>query len=380
MSGPLSGVKVIEIAGIGPGPYAAMLLADLGAEVVRVDRAQAVRGDFDRPNLEILNRGRRSIGVDLKQPEGVETVMQLVEQADALIEGFRPGVADRLGIGPDACLARNPRLVYGRMTGWGQDGPYAQAAGHDINYIALAGALAHFGRAGQKPTPPINLVGDFGGGGMLLAFGVACALVEAGRSGKGQVIDAAMVDGAASLMTMTWGFRALGVWGERGTNVLDTGAPFYDTYETADGRFIALGSLEPQFYAELIERVGLKDEVDLGRQMDPSTWPELRERFTELFQSKTRAEWCEILEATDACFAPVLTMDEAKDHPHIRARETIVEEFGLPQPAPAPRFSRTPGAIQRPPAWPGQHTDEVLADWGFDADTITKLRETGAIA
>jgi alpha-methylacyl-CoA racemase len=379
VSGPLSGVKVIEIAGIGPGPYAAMLLADLGAEVVRVDRAQAVSGFFDRPNLEILNRGRRSIGVDLKHPDGVETVMTLVEQADALIEGFRPGVTDRLGIGPDACLARNPKLVYGRMTGWGQDGPYAQAAGHDINYIALAGALAHFGRAGQKPTPPINVVGDFGGGGMLLAFGVACALVEAGRSGKGQVIDAAMVDGAASLMTMMWGFQALGGWGERGTNALDTGAPFYDTYETSDGGFIALGSLEPQFYAELVERVGLTGQVDLARQMDTTSWPELREQLSALFLTKTRAEWCELLEMTDACFAPVLTMSEAKDHPHIRARETVIEEFGVPQPAPAPRFSRTPGAVQGPPAWPGQHTDAVLVDWGFAPDAVAKLREVGAV-
>jgi alpha-methylacyl-CoA racemase len=380
VSGPLSGVKVIEIAGIGPGPYAAMLLADMGAEVVRVDRAQAVTGSFDRPNLEILNRGRRSIGVDLKHADGVETVMAMVEQADALIEGFRPGVADRLGIGPDACLARNPKLVYGRMTGWGQDGPYAQAAGHDINYIALAGALAHFGRAGSKPTPPVNVVGDFGGGGMLLAFGVACALVESGRSGQGQVIDAAMVDGAASLMTMMWGFQALGIWGERGTNVLDTGAPFYDTYETSDGGFIALGSLEPQFYAELVERLGLGGEVELNRQMDQTSWPELRDRLTALFKTKTRDEWCAVLEMTDVCFAPVLPMREAVDHPHIKARGTIVEEFGLPQPAPAPRFSRTPGAIQGPPAWPGQHTDAVLGDWGFAPAAVAKLRDAGANA
>jgi len=379
VSGPLSGIKVVEIAGIGPGPFAAMMLADMGAEVVRVDRAQAVTGSFDKPNLEILNRGRRSIGVDLKAPEGVETVMRLVEQADALVEGFRPGVAERLGIGPDACLARNPRLVYGRMTGWGQDGPYAQAAGHDINYIALAGALAHFGRAGTKPTPPINLVGDFGGGGMLMAFGVACALVESGRSGEGQVIDAAMVDGAAALMAMIWGFRALGIWGEFGTNVLDTGAPFYDTYATSDGKFIALGSLEPQFYAELIDRLGLGDTVDLARQMDQTSWQELRDRFATLFASKTRDEWCEVLEMTDACFAPVLTMDEAAAHPHIQARDTVVEEYGLLQPAPAPRYSRTPGAIQRPPAWPGQHTDEVLGDWGFGAGEIAELRERGAV-
>src|SRR3954452_24098586 len=258
-----------------------MMLADMGADVVRVDRAQAVSGNFDRPNLEILNRGRRSIGVDLKNPDGVETVMKLVEQADALIEGFRPGVADRLGIGPDACLAREPKLVYGRMTGWGQDGPYAQAAGHDINYIALAGALGHFGRAGSKPTPPINLVGDFGGGGMLMAFGVACALVDAARTGQGQVIDAAMVDGSAILMATGGGFRALGIWGPFGANVPDTGAPFYDTYETSDGKYISLGSLEPQFYAELINRLGLAEEVELARQMDRPSWPALRQRLTE---------------------------------------------------------------------------------------------------
>ncbi|MGQ0802244.1 MAG: CaiB/BaiF CoA transferase family protein [Actinomycetota bacterium] len=377
--GPLSGVRMIEIAGIGPGPFAAMMLADMGADVIRVDRAQVVSGAFDAPNKEVLNRGRRSVGIDLKAADGVETLMRLVGQADALIEGFRPGVAERLGIGPDDCHARNPKLVYGRMTGWGQEGPYAQAAGHDINYIALGGALAHFGRAGAKPTPPINLVGDFGGGGMLLAFGVACGIVEARSSGKGQVIDAAMVDGTAILMTMMWGLRAIGFWeDERGVNVLDTGAPFYDTYETADGGFVSLGSLEPQFYAEMLERLGI-DDGELPAQMDRSGWPKLRERLTELFKSKTRDEWCEILEGTDACFAPVLPMSEAAEHPHMKARGTIVEEFGLAQPAPAPRFSRTPGSIQGPPAWPGQHTDEVLADWGFDTDELAKLRDAGAI-
>src|SRR4051812_30579066 len=378
--GPLSDVRVIEIAGIGPGPFAAMMLSDMGADVVRVDRAQSVERGFDPGWMEVLNRGRRSVGVDLKNPDGVETVMRLVEQADALVEGFRPGVADRLGIGPDACLARNPKLVYGRMTGWGQDGPYAQAAGHDIKYIPLAVALGHFGRSGSKPTPPINLVGDFGGGGMLMAFGVACALVDAARTGQGQVIDAAMVDGSAILMTMVWGFRALGIWGPFGTNVLDTGAPFYDTYETSDGKYISLGSLEPQFYAELIERLGLSDDVSLGDQMNQTTWSDLRERFTALFLSKTRDEWCEILERTDACFAPVLTMDEAAQHPHVQARGTIVERDGLLQPAPAPRFSRTPGEIQRPPAWPGQHTDEVLDDWGFAAADVAALRASGAVA
>lgn len=377
--GPLQGVKIIEIAGIGPGPFAAMMLADMGAEVIRVDRAQSVSGDFSRPNLDVLNRGRRSVGVDLKNPDGVETVMRLVKRADAFLEGFRPGVTERLGIGPDECLARNPRLVYGRMTGWGQDGPYAQAAGHDINYIALAGTLAHLGRRGEKPTPPLNLVGDFGGGGMLLAFGVACALVETAHSGEGQVIDAAMVDGAATLMAMMWGFRATGMFSEeRGVNLLDTGAPFYDTYETADGKYVAIGSIEPKFYAELLERAGISDE-DLPHQMDPSGWSATKERFTALFKTKTRDEWCALMEATDVCFAPVLTMSEATGHPHIRARETIVERDGVAQPAPSPRFSRTPGEISRGASWPGEQTDEVLADWGFTTDEIAALHNTNAI-
>lgn len=377
--GPLHGVRIVEIAGIGPGPFAAMVLSDMGADVLRVERAQSVTGDFARENKEVLNRGRRSVGIDLKNPDGVETLLRLVEQADALVEGFRPGVTERLGIGPDACLARNPKLVYGRMTGWGQDGPYAQAAGHDIDYIGLAGALAHFGREGSKPTPPINLVGDFGGGGMLLAFGVVCAVLEARSSGHGQVVDAAMVDGSALLMTMLWGLRAMGAWDERmGVNVLDSGAPFYDTYETADGRFVALGALEPQFYAELLARTGL-DAEDLPAQMDRDGWPRLRARFTEVFKTKTRDEWCEILEGTDACFAPVLPMSEAARHPHVQARRTIVEDFGVQQPAPAPRFSRTPGAIQGPPAWPGEHTDDALRDWGFSTEDVAKLRETGAV-
>jgi alpha-methylacyl-CoA racemase len=378
--GPLSDVRVIEIAGIGPGPFAAMMLSDMGADVVRVDRAQSVERGFDPGRMEVLNRGRRSIGIDLKHPDGVETLLRMVEQADALVEGFRPGVAERLGIGPDACRARNPKLVYGRMTGWGQDGPYAQAAGHDINYISLAGALAHFGRAGAKPTPPMNIVGDFGGGGMLLAFGVVCAVLEARSSGEGQVVDAAMVDGSAALMAMTWGLRAMGVFDEQslGGNVLDTGAPFYDAYETADGKFVSVGALEPQFYAELVERLGLAGE-DLPAQMDRSGWPTLRARFTEVFKSKTRDEWREVLEHTDACFAPVLTMSEATEHPHVRARGTVVDLEGVQQPAPAPRFSRTPGSITRRAPQPGQHTDEALADWGFSADERAKLRDTGAI-
>ena len=380
MPGPLSGLTVIELTGIGPGPFAAMVLSDMGAEVIKVDRAQWVGMTQAPGSVEVLDRGRRSIAVDLKQPEGVETVLRLVESADALIEGYRPGVAERLGVGPDVCLARNPRLVYGRMTGWGQDGPLAHAAGHDINYIALAGALAHFGRRGGKPTPPINLVGDFGGGGMFLAFGVVCGILEARSSGQGQVIDAAMVDGTAVLMSMIWGLRAVGAWDERlGMNVLDTGGPAYDTYETADGKFIAIGSLEPQFYAELLERTGLAGE-DLPDPRDRERADVLRARFTELFKSKTRDEWCAVLEGTDVCFAPVLPMSEAAKHPHIRARNTIIEHEGILQPAPAPRFSRTPGAIQRPRARPGEHTDEVLRDFGFTDDEIATLRASGAVA
>jgi len=379
--GPLQGVKIVELAGIGPGPFAGMLLSDMGADIVRIDRAQQVNPSvFDKPNLEPLYRGRRSIGVDLKHPEGVELVLRLVEHADALVEGYRPGVTERLGLGPDVCLARNPKVVYGRMTGWGQDGPMAQAAGHDINYIALAGALAHFGRAGGKPTPPINLVGDFGGGGMFMAFGVVCGILEAQRSGRGQVLDVAMVDGSAVLMTMMWGLKQIGFWDEKiGVNVLDTGAPFYDTYETADGKFVSLGSLEPQFYAELIHRLGL-DSEDLPAQMDRNGWDALRDRFTKLFKTKTRDEWDTVLGGSDACYAPVLTMSEATRNEHIVARKTIIERDGVPQPAPAPRFSRSAPEVQRSAPWPGQHTAEALADWGVDVDDVTKLREMGAIA
>jgi alpha-methylacyl-CoA racemase len=380
--GPLSGVRVIEIAGIGPGPFCAMMLADMGADVIRVDRAQAVRGgDPSAPPADVLNRGRRSIGVDLKHPDGVAVVMDLVEGADALIEGFRPGVAERLGIGPDDCLARNPRLVYGRMTGWGQSGPYAHTAGHDINYIALAGALEPIGRAGGPPVPPLNLVGDFGGGGLMLAFGLVCALLESSRTGQGQVVDAAMVDGAAVLMTMFHAFTAMGIWNdERGTNLLDTGAHFYDVYETADGRYVSIGSIEPQFYAELLRLTGLADEGDFAAQMDRSRWPELKARLAEVFRTKTRDEWCEIMEGTDVCFAPVLSISEAPTHPHNVERGTFVEVAGITQPAPAPRFSRTAPEIQRPPAHAGQHTDEILAAVGYDGDRIAALRESGAVA
>ena len=382
MAGPLQGIKVLEIAGIGPGPFAAMLLADLGADVLRIDRADRVSATTPEwPNLDVLNRGRRSVGIDLKSEAGVEALLELVEQADVLIEGFRPGVTERLGFGPDVCLARNERLVYGRMTGWGQDGPYAQAAGHDINYIALAGALESIGRAGEPPLPPLNLVGDFGGGGMFLVVGVLGALVERQRSGRGQVVDAAMVDGAAILMTMFHAFRAMGIWAdERGTNLLDTGAHFYEVYETADAKFVSVGSIEPQFYAQLVELSGLGADGDLPHQMDKGQWPSLKERLAAIFKTKTRDEWCAVMEHTDVCFAPVLSMVEAPAHPHNVHRQTFVEVDGVTQPAPAPRFSRTPGEIQRPPAHPGQHTDEALADWGMPAERIAALRDDGAIA
>ena len=379
--GPLTAIRVIEIAGIGPGPFCAMMLADMGADVVRIDRTSAVRGgDPDRPPLDLLNRGRRSIGVDLKSSEGVETVLALVEGADALLEGFRPGVAERLGIGPDDCLARNPRLVYGRMTGWGQEGPYASAAGHDLNYIALAGALHGIGRQGEAPVPPLNLVGDFGGGGMYLAFGMACGLLEARSSGQGQVVDAAMVDGAASLMTGFFGMARSGFWSEeRGTNMLDTGAHFYNVYETADGRHISLGPIEPQFYAELRERLGLHGP-EWDHQTDRLRWPELKVALAAVVAQRTRDEWCELLEGTDTCFAPVLSLAEAPEHAHNRERGTFTEVAGVVQPGPAPRFGRTPGAIRRPPPHAGQHTDEILAELGLGAEAIASLRASGAVA
>ncbi len=385
--GPLEGIRIIEVAGIGPGPFTAMLLSDLGADIVRVDRADRVGGDPASPPVDVLYRGRRSIGVDLKSPEGLGVMLDLVEKADALIEGYRPGVAERLGFGPDVCLERNPKLVYSRMTGWGQDGPYAHTAGHDINYIALAGALAHMGRDGEKPTPPMNLVGDFGGGGMLQAFGVVCALLETQRSGEGQVIDVAMVDGTATLMTMIWAFRAMGIWtDDRGTNMLDTGTHFYDTYETSDGLFVSIGSIEPQFYAELVRLTGLEEHLaakgrELPYQMDREHWGWLTEELAEIFATRTRDEWCEIMEGTDVCFAPVLTMGEAAEHPHNVERGTFVEFGGVTQPAPSPRFSRTPGEIQRVPSHPGQDTDDVLGDWlGLDGAASAKLRDSGAVA
>ena len=384
--GPLNGIKVIELPNIGPTQFAGMALSDLGAEVLRLDRTTAVAsgsGAMPASPYASLDRGRRSAGIDLKHPDGVATLLRLCETADVLIEGFRPGVAERLGVGPDDCRARNPRLVYGRMTGWGQDGPLAHDVGHDINYIALAGVLAHIGTAGGPPVPPINLIGDFGGGGLLLAFGLLAALVERGISGEGQVVDAAMVDGSASLMSVFFGLDAMGFWSEeRGTNLLDGGAHFYGVYETSDGKWISIASYEPQFYAELLELLAPLgfDDLDPAGQMDQATWPVLKERFAALFTTRTRDAWVEFFAGHEVCFAPVLTMSEARAHPHNVARRTFIEIDGAPQPAPAPRFSRTPGAVQNPPVVPGADTDTVLVDWGLSPAEIATLKQSGAVA
>ncbi|MYH89183.1 MAG: CoA transferase [Acidimicrobiaceae bacterium] len=379
--GPLNGVKIVEIAGIGPGPFCAMMLADMGAEVIRVDRADRVRGgDPEVPPADVMNRGRRSIGVDLKSAEGIEVVMRLVESSDGLIEGFRPGVAERLGIGPDECLARNPTLVYGRMTGWGQNGPYAATAGHDINYVALAGTLDAIGRVDSGPVPPLNLIGDFGGGGMYLAFGMVCAILEARNSQKGQVVDAAMVDGSASLATFFYGLRAMGIWeDQRGTNMLDTGAHYYDVYECADGKYVSIGSIEGQFYAELREKLGLDDDK-WGAQNDKRQWVDFKTELAAIFKTRTRDEWSALIEGSDVCYAPVLSMTEAPNHPHNRERGTFTEVAGVVQPRPAPRFSRTDGEITRPPPHAGQHSDELLAEFGFSLDEVETLRSAGAVA
>jgi alpha-methylacyl-CoA racemase len=366
------------MGGIGPGPFGAMMLADMGADVIRIDRP-GTTPLMGESRHQVMHRSRRSVVLDLKKPGGVDAVLRLVESADALLEGFRPGVMEGLGLGPEPCLDRNPRLVYARITGWGQDGPLAHAAGHDINYIALVGALHAFGRRGGPPVPPLNLIGDFGGGGMLLAYGVVCGLFEAQRSGQGQVIDAAMVDGAASLMAMFSGFFASGLWrDERGVNLLDSGAHFYDSYETADGRWISVGSIEPQFYELLLKHTGI-DEPAFSTQLDPETWPELSEKIASVFKTKTRDEWCELMEGTDVCFSPVLSLAEAPDHPHNRARETFVEIEGVTQPAPAPRFSRTPGQIQSAPPVHGEHTESALLDWGFSPEDLERLKAAGAI-
>lgn len=382
-TGPLAGYRIIEIAGIGPGPFAAMMLADMGAEVIRVDRTQAVRGAApSEAHWDVLLRGRRNVAIDLKHPRGPETLLRLVEGADALIEGFRPGVMERLGVGPQVCLQRNPKLVFGRMTGWGQEGPFANAAGHDINYIALAGALAHFSRAGEPPVPPLNMVGDFGGGAMVLAFGVVCALLEAQKSGNGQVVDAAMVDGSAVLMTMFWAFKNIGMFNEDapGTNLLDTGAHFYDVFCCADGRYVSIGAIEPQFYALLLSITGLDGDEEFAAQMDSSQWPHLKSRLAEVMRTKTSAQWCALMEGTDVCFAPVLTMSEAAQHPHNVARGTFIDVGGVTQPAPAPRFSRSSPTIAMPPAHPGQHSRQVLIDAGFTTSEVDDLFGDGVVA
>jgi len=371
--GPLQGIKVVEFQGIGPGPFTAMLLSDMGADVIRVDR----KGGRTPNKTEITYRGRKAVAFDLKKPEAVEAALKLIGEADALIEGFRPGVMERLGLGPDVCLARNPKLVYGRMTGWGQTGPLALAAGHDINYIALTGALHGIGNAGKKPVPPLNLVGDFGGGALYLAFGMVCGLVEAKRSGKGQVVDAAMTDGAASLMSMFYGMNAMGMWrDERGVNLLDSGAHFYDTYETKDGKYVAIGSIEPQFYRELLQKTGITDSA-FEMQMDPKGWAALKEKLTAVIKTKTRDEWDAIMLGSDVCYAPVLSLKEAPKHPHNVARETFVEIDGVVQPAPAPRFSRTPPKVQG--GVTGPENDTALSAWGFSRADIDKLSQVGAI-
>ena len=378
--GPLEGIRIIELQGIGPGPFCAMMLADMGAEVIRVDRPGARGGLPREPRYDTLARGRRSVRIDLKLPDGVEALLRMTESADGLIEGFRPGVIERLGLGPDVLLERNPRLVIGRMTGWGQEGPIAHTAGHDINYISLAGALFNIGRKGAPPVPPLNLVGDFGGGGMFLAFGMVCGILSARQTGAGQVVDSAMVDGAAVLCAAMYGQLAAGRLEEgRETGVVNGGSHFYDAFECSDGEFVSIASIEPQFYAELCKLMGLEAE-DFGEQMNPKRWPEQRAKIAALFRTKTRDEWCDVLQQSDACFAPVLRMAEAIEHPQNRVRKTFVEVDGVVQPAPAPRFSATPPEISRPPAQPGEYTDEILADFGFSSDEISALHESGAVA
>ncbi|MFL6656889.1 MAG: CaiB/BaiF CoA transferase family protein [Massilia sp.] len=383
MPGPLTGMRVIEMVGLGPCPFAAMMLADMGAEVIRIDRKPVPGQPNPFPMLgtkfDVMARGRRSLALDLKHPAARDTVLRLVEKSDIFIEGFRPGVMERLGLGPDACQARNAALVYGRITGWGQQGPLAQAAGHDINYIALTGMLHAMGRADTPPVPPLNLVGDFGGGAMMLAFGVVCAVLEARQSGKGQVVDAAMTDGAALLGAMMYGFRAYGSWrDQRGANMLDGGAHFYATYACADGKFISIGAIEPQFYALLLKLTDTQDAA-FDRQMDQAQWPALTERFAAVFRTRTRDAWCQLLEGTDVCFAPVLDMGEAPQHPHNIARGTFVEVDGVIQPGPAPRFSRTAPEAGGAAATPGEHSVQVLADWGWDDGEISTLAGQGVI-
>ena len=378
--GPLKGLTIIEIAGIGPGPFAAMLLADMGANVIRVERpGGSMFTAAHNPRLDFLNRGKRCISINLKEPGGVATVLALIEKADGLLEGNRPGVMERLGLGPDLCLERNPALVFGRMTGWGQEGPMAREAGHDINYVALSGALHPIGRVGEKPAIPLNLVGDFGGGGLMLAYGMVCGLLEAKVSGQGQVVDAAMIDGAATLMASTFAACQVGFWNEeRGTNLLDSGSHFYEVYETADGKYISLGSIEPQFYAALLERLG-DDAKYFEHQFDMEKWPAMKEKMTEIFKRKTRDEWDEVFAGANACYAPVLAMSEVRHHPHHQARGSFIDDGEVWQPAPAPRFSRTPGEIRSCAAEIGEHSEEILRELGWSDAQIAEKVQSGAV-
>jgi alpha-methylacyl-CoA racemase len=382
MTGSLAGIRIIEFAGIGPAPFCGMMLGDHGAEVIRVDRPGGTHGGVDiTGKTDVLARNRSSIVIDLKKPEGASIARKLIRTADGLIEGFRPGVMERLGLGPEILLDENPRLIYGRMTGWGQTGPYAKAAGHDINYIALSGALHSYGRAGDKPTPPINAVGDFGGGGMLLAFAMLAGILHAKATGKGQVIDCAMTEGSAILSAMTWGLYAQGSWrDERGTNIIDTGSHFYDTYETADRKWIAIGAIEPQFYAELRRLVGLQEDAKFAMQNDGMRWPALKDKLVAIFASRTRAEWCALMEYSDSCFAPVLSLAEAPQHPHAIARHSFIEVDEVVQPAPAPRFSLTEPPTPRRPPRPGADTDRILSSIALDATAISELRKSGTVA
>lgn len=380
-TGPLAGCRVIELAGIGPVPYAGMLLADLGAEVIRVDRADRVsEAPPASVPTDVVGRGRRSIGIDLKDPAGASLTLRLAARADVLLEGFRPGVVERLGVGPDECRRVNPALVYGRMSGWGQEGPLAPYAGHDINFLAVAGTLDLIGRKGQPPTPPLNLVGDYGGGGLLLALGVVAALYEARGSGRGQVVDTSMIDGTALITAVFHSLIADGMWGpERGTNLLDSGAPFYDAYECADGRFLAVGAIEPAFYAAFRAGLGLADDPLFDQQHAQSNWPRMKDRVAEVIATRTREEWCAVFDATDACVTPVLTLAEAAENPHIRERKTFVKDWGMTQPAPAPRFSRTRTRLDTPPASAGQHTAEILAEVGLSPEEIAQLTTAGTV-
>lgn len=383
MAGPLAGLRVIEMVGLGPCPFAAMMLADMGAEVIRIDRKATPGAANPFPMLgtkfDVMARGRRSLALDLKQPEARELMLDLVAQTDVLIEGFRPGVMERLGLGPEPCQVRNPKLVYGRITGWGQTGPLAKAAGHDINYLALSGMLQAMGRADTPPAPPLNLVGDFGGGAMMLAFGVVCALLEARTSGKGQVIDAAMVEGSALLGAMIYGFRAFGSWSDqRAANLLDGGAHFYDTYACADGKFVSIGAIEPQFYALLLRLCDISDPA-FDAQMDVTQWPTLKQKIAAIFVRKTQQEWCRLMEGSEVCFAPVLDMAAAPQHPHNQARGSFIEVDGVSQPAPAPRFSRSTPEVSAPPAAPGQHSEAILKDWQIAPERIAALMEKKVI-